>query len=134
VSARRAWFECHSERREKFMKSFVSLVAVALLGLAADTAVSAPPAGNSNSDAAPPAAMQEQMKLMQSQMEQIAKTQDPKERQRLLQDHMAAMQKMLAGMQGMSGGCMSMHPMMEQMAQHQHWMMMQPPAAAPPPK
>ena len=101
------------------MKLFVNLIAVALLGLAAHPAVSAPTA-----------AMQEQMKLMQAQMEQIAKTQDPKERQRLLQDHMTAMQKMLASMQGMPGGCMSMHPMMDQMAQHQHWMM-QP---APPPK
>ena len=114
------------------MKLLVSLIAVALVGLAAHPAASAPPAGDS--DTAAPAAMQEQMKLMQSQMDQIAKTQDPKERQRLLQDHMAAMQKMMTAMQGMSGGCMPMHSMMDQMAQHQHWMMMQPPAAAPPPK
>jgi hypothetical protein len=114
------------------MKPFVTLIAVALLGLAAQPALSAPPTGNG--DAGPTAAMQEQMKLMQSQMEQIAKTQDPKQRQRLLQDHMTAMQKMMSAMQGMGAGCMPMHSMMDQMAQHQHWMMMQPPAAAPPAK
>jgi len=112
------------------VKLMVSSIAVALLVLAANPVLSAPPA--TNSDSAPPAAMQEQMKLMQSQMAQLAKTQDPKERERLLQDHMAAMQKMMASMQGMSGGCMPMHEMMDQMAQHQHWMMQQAPASPPP--
>ena len=105
------------------MKLFVNLVAVALLGLAVQPAVSAPPAGDS--DTAAPAAMQEQMKLMQSQMEKLGKTRDPKERQRLLQEHMASMQAMMATMPGNScDHMMPMHRMMmDQMMQHQHAMM-----------
>jgi hypothetical protein len=85
--------------------------------------------------------MQQQMRLMQSQMEQIARTQDPKERQRLLEAHRLAMSEAMANMRGsrggMMGGCMPMHQtmmdqMMDQMSQHQHWMMQAPPA--PPPK
>lgn len=72
------------------------------------------------------AQMQEHMRLMQSQMEQMASTRDPKERQRLYEEHWATMQKMM--------GTMQCSPkMMGQMAQHRHGMMMQPPSTPPPP-
>jgi hypothetical protein len=50
--------------------------------------------------------MQEQMRLMQSQMEQLGKTQEPAERQRLLQSHWTAMQQMMTTMHGAWGGMM----------------------------
>jgi hypothetical protein len=46
---------------------------------------------------------QAQMKLMQEQMERIRQTQDPQERQRLLQEHWATMQKARTAMHGMWG-------------------------------
>lgn len=46
---------------------------------------------------------QAQMKLMQDQMERIRQTQDPQERQRLLQEHWATMQKARTAMHGMWG-------------------------------
>jgi hypothetical protein len=122
------------------------------------------------------AQMQEQMRAMQSQMDRLAKTEDPKERQRLLEEHWASMQKAMATMRGAWGGHMGGGPgmggpgmggpgmgghmmmwkdyseltpeqlrqrqymmdrwmpmhqmMMDQMMQHEHWMM-QPPAAPP---
>lgn len=89
-----------------------------------------------------PAGMMDNTNKMQQQMQQVMRTQDPKERERLLNEHMQAMQqqmKMMGGM--MSGGtmmcgdqgtggmpsekrmpmdqCMGMmHKMMEQMLQH----------------
>jgi Skp family chaperone for outer membrane proteins len=56
------------------------------------------------------AQMQENIKRMQEQMETIRQKQDPQERQKLLQDHWAAMQS-------------NMQMMMEQMMLHQqYWM------------
>ncbi|MCC8402982.1 hypothetical protein LJ655_13990 [Paraburkholderia sp. MMS20-SJTN17] len=49
------------------------------------------------------AQFQEQMKTMQAQMEQIRKTQDPQERQKLLQQHLATMQTAMTVMHGMWG-------------------------------
>ena len=72
-------------------------------------ALAKPPAG-----AKPGAAMmdmgkmQEQMKQMQAQMEKIRATSDPKERQRLLAEHMKAMHEGMGMMQGMMGGGMGM--------------------------
>jgi hypothetical protein len=92
-------------------------------------------AGDTGKDASDQ--MQQQMRLMQSQMEKIANTRDPKERQRLLEEHGATMRDAMATMQGsrggMMGGCMPMHQMMmeqmmDQMSQHQHWMMQAPTA------
>jgi len=55
--------------------------------------------------------VQEHMKLMQAQMDRIAKTQDPQERQRLLQEHWTSMQGAMSTMHGMWGhggaGCCS---------------------------
>lgn len=63
--------------------------------------------------------MQAHMKTMQDQMQQMQKTTDPKERQRLMQDHWAAMQegmKMMHGTGNMAG-CTMMGggPMMSHM-------------------
>jgi len=117
------------------------------------------------------ATMQAEMTRMQAQMRKIQETTDPKERQRLLQDHWTSMQSMMSLMNGFGltgghmmgehmmgaptmGGHMMMwndyrnltpeqlkqrqymmdrfvpmqQMMMEQMMQHQHWMMQpQPP-------
>jgi hypothetical protein len=50
-----------------------------------------------------PAQFQEQMKIMQTQMDQIRNTQDPQERQKLLQQHWATMQSAMSTMHGMWG-------------------------------
>lgn len=46
---------------------------------------------------------QEHMRQMQAQMDKIAATQDPQERQRLLQEHGASMQAAMSAMHGMWG-------------------------------
>ena len=46
---------------------------------------------------------QDHMKQMQAQMDKIAATQDPQERQRLLQEHWASMQAAMSVMHGMWG-------------------------------
>jgi hypothetical protein len=57
------------------------------------------------------AQLQEQMTTMQAQMEQIRKTQDPQERQKLLQQHWATMQNAMTIMHGMWGPGMMGHGM-----------------------
>ena len=52
------------------------------------------------------AQMQENMKIMQQQVEKLRTTTDPKERQKLLQEHMQTMQKNMAAMRGMGGPMM----------------------------
>lgn len=52
------------------------------------------------------AAMQERMKTMHQQMEKIRATSDPKERQKLMQEHMRAMQDGMGMMRGMGGPMM----------------------------
>lgn len=54
---------------------------------------------------------QENMKTMQEQMDKLGKTQDPQERQKLLQEHWTAMQSGMGMMNEMMGCCMS-GPMM----------------------
>ncbi|MEW5835061.1 MAG: hypothetical protein B7X39_19600 [Lysobacterales bacterium 14-68-21] len=49
------------------------------------------------------AQVQEQMKVMQAQMDQIRQTQDPQQRQRLLQQHWASMQSAMNAMHGLWG-------------------------------
>lgn len=49
------------------------------------------------------ALIQENIKTMQEQMEKIRQTQDPQERQKLLQEHWATMQSGMGMMQGMWG-------------------------------
>ena len=48
--------------------------------------------------------MQEKMKAMQAQMDNIRKTSDPKERQKLMQAHMQTMQENMKMMHGMGSG------------------------------
>ncbi|WP_087660866.1 hypothetical protein, partial [Caballeronia terrestris] len=57
------------------------------------------------------AQLQEQMKTMQAQMDQIRKTQDPQERQKLLEQHWATMQSAMTIMHGMWGPGMMGHGM-----------------------
>lgn len=57
------------------------------------------------------AQLQEQMKTMQAQMDQIRKTQDPQERQKLLEQHRATMQSAMTIMHGMWGPGMMGHGM-----------------------
>ena len=49
------------------------------------------------------AQLQETMKQMQAQMDKVRQTQDPQERQRLLQEHWNSMQAGMATMHGMWG-------------------------------
>ena len=49
------------------------------------------------------AQMQDHMKQMQAQMDKVAQTQDPQERQRLLQEHWTSMQAAMSSMRGMWG-------------------------------
>lgn len=49
------------------------------------------------------AQLQEKIKTMQAQMDQIRKTQDPQERQKLLEQHWATMQSAMTIMHGMWG-------------------------------
>ncbi|MDR5799214.1 MULTISPECIES: hypothetical protein [Caballeronia] len=60
------------------------------------------------------AQFQEQMKTMQAQMNQIRQAQDPKERQKLLQQHWATMQSAMTTMHGMWGSGTMGHGMMGQ--------------------
>ncbi|BCZ81813.1 hypothetical protein PTKU64_54880 [Paraburkholderia terrae] len=57
------------------------------------------------------AQLQEQMKTMQAQMDQIRKTQNPQERQKLLEQHWATMQSAITIMHGMWGPGMMGHGM-----------------------
>ena len=52
------------------------------------------------------AQIQENMRKMQEQMDQISKTQNPQERQKLLQEHWTTMQGTMGMMHGMWGGGM----------------------------
>jgi hypothetical protein len=109
------------------MRRLISLGTAAMLAMTAPVAVAADaPAGKSAQakPAAPGTAefdkqmaqAQENMKKMQEQMEKIRQTQDPQARQKLLQDHWAAMQSNMQLMHGMWGpgmmGCCAGGPMM----------------------
>lgn len=48
--------------------------------------------------------MDSKMKSMKEQMQRIHAAKDPVERKRLMDEHMASMQKMMSGMKGMMGG------------------------------
>src|SRR5215213_7241981 len=60
--------------------------------------------------AKPAAGTQGDMKRMQEQMAQIHGSTDPKERQRLMGEHMKTMQESMGKMGGMMGGGKSMDP------------------------
>jgi hypothetical protein len=69
-----------------------------------------PPAGASEFDRNL-GLLREQMKTMQAQMDQIGKTQEPQERQKLLEQHWATMQSAMTIMHGMWGPGMMGHGM-----------------------
>lgn len=125
-------------------RKMLLIAALAIFALVASAALLKANAGEKGAAQAAPAAapaadpqfarMHEQLQLMQAQMDQLAKSRDPKERQRLLSEHLAAMQSMMTTMHGAAGGmmggdtmCSHMMPMhqamMDQMAQHQRAMM-----------
>ena len=97
------------------MNRITHLAAIAVLALAVQPAIAQQPdTSKSAAQAAPTPAevdqqfakMQEQMRAMQAQMDQLGKTHDPTERQRLLQSHWTAMQQMMTTMHGAWGGTM----------------------------
>jgi len=95
---------------KKFLVAMAAGIALAsAVSQAASKDTSAP---QSSSKSQPPAAaefdknlaqVQEQMETMQAQMDQIRKTQDPQERQKLLEQHWATMQSAMTIMHGMWG-------------------------------
>jgi len=94
------------------MKTSILVAAIVACALSAPTIVSAQersaptqPAMNMDMDTQMPQ-MLENMKKMQTQMEEIRKTTDSKERRKLLQDHMQNMQKGMNLMQGVGGPTM----------------------------
>ena len=93
----------------------IALTAPVLQAASKDTAApqsssKTPPAGAAEFDRNL-AQLQEQMKTMQAQMDQIRKTQDPQERQKLLEQHWATMQSAMTIMHGMWGPGMMGHGM-----------------------
>ncbi|WP_242684423.1 hypothetical protein [Paraburkholderia hospita] len=67
------------------------------------------------------AQLQEQMRTMQAQMDQIRKTQDSQERQKLLEQHWATMQGAMTIMHGMWGPGMMGHGMGPSMIDGWRW-------------
>lgn len=108
------------------MKSVV-LTGALVLGLMAGAPAQAQPSGNTDKNAqaqtkAPnltdfdkqATQIQENIKTMQEQMDKIRQSQDPQERQKLLQEHWLTMQSGMTMMQGMWGpgmmGCCGAGP------------------------
>lgn len=118
----------------------ICLFSAATAGFAAGTSIAAedheahhPQAATPPATAGTPAPTQAapdgaaNMKKMQEQMAAIRAAKDPKERAKLMDDHMQTMQTTMSGMEK-SGGCMMkggeggmgmMQTMMDQMMQHQ---------------
>ena len=92
------------------MKTSILISAIAACALSAPIAFAqekptpAKPAMNMDDKQAAPS--QENMKLMQQQMDKIATTTDPKERQQLMKAHMQTMQENMKSMRSMGGPMM----------------------------
>ena len=92
------------------MKTSILISAIAACALSAPMAFAqekpapAKPAMSMDDKQTPPS--QENMKLMQQQMDKIATTTDPKERQKLMQAHMQTMQENMKAMRSMGGPMM----------------------------
>lgn len=87
------------------MKPTFAVIAACVFA-AAGAAAAADEHDHSGSADKPPAAahgMQKPMKLMREQMAQIRAAQDPKERERLMNQHMKTMEESMAKMGGMMG-------------------------------
>ncbi len=81
---------------------------LAICVLSAGAARAADQHDHADGSKTPPAAapgMAQHMKLMREQMAQIRAAQDPKERERLMNEHMKTMEASMAKMQGMMSGC-----------------------------
>src|SRR5688572_6792547 len=98
---------------------FLALVAMTPVN-AADTSSSGDKSAQAQQPKAPDVAefdkqmaqAQENMKKMYEQMDKIQQTKDPKERQKLVEEHWASMQNGMGMMQGMWNTCMTGQPMM----------------------
>jgi hypothetical protein len=98
------------------MKQLILASALVAIAFASQPALSQTPKSADNAAQTQPPApnpaefdkqlvqMREHMQTMQAQMDKIAKTQDPQERQRLLQEHGNSMQAAMSVMHGMWGG------------------------------
>jgi hypothetical protein len=85
-------------------KTQISAACLILAALATNARADDPkPSSGCNMDMAP---MQERMTRMHGQMEKIRATSDPKEKQRLMEEHYKSMQQSMSMMQGMMGGGM----------------------------
>ena len=81
-------------------------IAVAILSLALAAGARADDAKHDGSCKMDMAPMQERMTRMRGQMEKIHGTSDPKEKERLMDEHYKSMQQSMSMMQGMMGGGM----------------------------
>lgn len=88
------------------MKALLAAVAASLL--ASGAAFAADEHDHSKPGAKPGASsmMHGHMRKMREQMAQIRATTDPKEKERLMQEHMKSMEQAMAGMDGMRCGKM----------------------------
>ena len=85
-------------------KTLISVACLVLAALGTDARADDPKQSSGcNMDMAP---MQERMKGMRGQMEKIRATSDPKEKERLMEEHYKSMQQSMSMMQGMMGGGM----------------------------
>ena len=95
------------------VKTLIALAIALAIPFSAPLAAQQATAGNTDAakSAAPNTAefdkrlaqAQEQMKLMQVQMDRMRATQDPQERQKLMQEHWTSMQAAMVAMRGMWG-------------------------------
>jgi hypothetical protein len=85
-------------------KTLISAACLVLAALGAEARAEDPkPGSGCNMDMAP---MQERMTRMRGQMEKIRSATDPKEKERLMEEHYKSMQQSMSMMQGMMGGGM----------------------------
>ena len=85
-------------------KTLISAACLVLAALATNARADDPKQSTGcNMDMAP---MQERMTRMRGQMEKIRATTDPKEKERLMEEHYKSMQQSMSMMQGMMGGGM----------------------------
>lgn len=92
-------------RKSIVICALVASVVAAPLALAQDKAPHTMPAMNTQADK-DMAPMQDNIKKMQDQMDKIAVTSDPKEREKLMQEHMQTLQENMKAMRSMGGPMM----------------------------
>jgi len=86
----------------------IGIVGAAPLGTLAQDKPAAKPGATMQMDPKMRQQMMDRMKTMQAQMDKIRQTTDPKEREKLMTEHMKSMQEGMRMMRGMGGGMMGM--------------------------